>query len=153
MNNQFAIQLIEQPGEETTDSLFDNEHVGVFWVDWREADDDIIRMTADALGIQELTCEGEDEGEDEKLYVSYKKQRTLVPLEFEPGEQDKTLFALNQAIFPDYEIRYIKASEGGDTIAFMALDIDTWRNLESTFGTKVDDAFMRLTNGSSLFSN
>ncbi len=42
--------------------------------------------------------------------------------------------------------------EGGDTLAFMALDIDTWRNLESTFGTKVDEAFMRLTNGSSFFS-
>ena len=148
MSNPFAIQLIEQPGEETTDSLFNEEHTGVFWIDWREADDDIITMAADALGIQELS----GVWEDGKLYVSYKQQKTLVPLEFKPGEQDTTLLAINQAISADYEIRYIKASEGGDNIAFMALDTGTWKNLESTFGTKVNDAFMNLTSGSALFS-
>lgn len=148
MPNQFAIQLIEQHGSETTDSLFSEQQVGVFWVDWREADEDIINMTAETLGTQDLSSQWQDE----KLYVCYKNQMTLVPLMFEPGEQDKTLLALNTALSPDYEVRHIRASEGGDTIAFMALDTGTWKNLESTFGKKVEDAFMRLTDGSSLFS-
>ncbi|MFZ1643571.1 MAG: hypothetical protein WAV07_19505 [Candidatus Contendobacter sp.] len=148
MPNQFAIQLIEQHGSETTDSLFSEQHVGVFLVDWREADEDIINMAAETLGTQELSSKWQDE----KLYVCYKNQMTLVPLMFEPGEQDKTLLALNTALSPDYEVRHIRASEGGDTIAFMALDTGTWKNLESTFGKKVEDAFMSLAGGSSLFS-
>ncbi len=148
MPNQFAIQLIEQHGSETTDSLFSEQHVGVFLVDWREADEDIINMAAETLGTQELSSKWQDE----KLYVCYKNQMTLVPLMFEPGEQDKTLLALNTALSPDYEVRHIRASEGGDTIAFMALDTGTWKNLESTFGKKVEDAFMSLADGSSLFS-
>lgn len=148
MHNQFAVQLIEQSGKETTDLLFAEQHAGVFWVDWREADEDIINMAAQALQTQALSSQWQDD----KLYVCYKNKMTLVPLMFEPGEQDKTLFALNTALSPDYEIRHIKASEGGDTIAFMALATDTWKALESTYGQKVEAAFTGLTNGSSLFS-
>jgi len=110
------------------------------WVDWREGDDDIISMAAEALGTPALS----PVFENGQLYVRYHDQLTLVPLNFEPGEQDKTLRALNQAIAADYEIRTIKASEGGDALAFMALPLGTWQALEAEFGDRVDAAFMRL---------
>ena len=146
MTNQLAIQLIEQD-EEALNSLYEERQIGAFLVDWREADDDIILLAAEAIDSQELY----PGGEGDELCVCYKNQMTLVPLEWVPGEQDKTLLALNKALFPDYEIRYIKASEGSDTLAFMILGLETWKNLESTFGAKVDEAFMKLTASFPLF--
>ncbi len=147
MVSHLAVQLIENPGGETTKLLFNERNDEVFWVDWREAEDMIVSMAAEALGTQDLSCEWQDR----KFFVRYKNQLTPVPLEFVPGEQDKTLWALNKAISPDYEVRFIWASEGGDTLAFMALAADAWKTLESKFGKKVEDAFMSLDDGSPLF--
>lgn len=148
MRNQFAVTLVEKPGEETTNALFDDLHEGIFWVDWREADEDIIRKAAKALDIKSLS----PEWKDGNLYVRYNDELTFVPLEFKPGEQDKTLVALNKALSPDYEIRYVCASEGGDTIAFIGLDGDSWKDLQASFGKSVGDAFMTLTAETPLFS-
>ncbi len=144
-----AITLVEKPGEETTSALFNESHAGIFWVDWREADDDIIHMAAKALDIYSLF----PEWRDGNLFVRYNDVLTPVSLEFKPGEQDKTLLSLNKALAPDYEIRYVRASEGGDTIAFIGLDADSWIHLQTTYGDRIGDAFMTLTAETQLFSH
>ncbi len=149
MNRTFARRLIEQPDEHTTKELFAGPIEGVFWVDWREADDDIIRMAGDCLGSGAMA----PEWIDGKLHIRYRETLTPVPLAFKPGEQDITLLTLNSLLAPEFEIRCIKASDGGDTLAFMVLDGPAWAALETIFGARVDQAFARITTESPFFAH
>jgi hypothetical protein len=146
MNAVFARELIEHPGEDVTDRLFDGIE-GTFWVDCREADADIITLAAKAIGTPDLA----PEWIDGKLNVKYRGRLTEIPLKFKPGEQDTTLRVLNKAIAPEIEIRFVKASDGGDTIAFMPLGKDAWSELEAAFGSKVDEAFTRVDENTPFF--
>jgi hypothetical protein len=146
MSIEFAKQLITDPSETTLDQLFAGV-AGVFWVDWREADEDIIAMAAQALPAEDLA----PEWITEKLHVRFRGKLTEVPLAFKPGEQDITLRALNAAIAPDFEIRYVKASHGGDAAAFICLDQAGWRGLQASFGDQVGEAFAALSSDAPLF--
>jgi hypothetical protein len=148
VNAEFARELIEHPGDFVTRRLFKGVD-GVFLVDWREADDDIITLAAKAMNAPDLA----PEWIDGKLNVKFRGKITPVPLQFKPGEQDKTLLALNKAISPEAEIRYVKASEGGDTAAFIPLGKGAWSELEAAFGSKVDDAFTRLDESTAIFAH
>lgn len=151
MNKDFARKLIEYAGDDkTTDRLFAEPIKGIFWVDWREADDDIIEMASACLPA------GNDmrpEWIDDKLHIRFRDKLTLVPLAFKPGEQDVTLLTLNRALVPDFEIRMVKASDGGDTLAFILLENADWAELEAAYGSRVHDAFGRLEAGSALFAH
>lgn len=147
MTKEFARKLIEHPGEETSQALFDEAHDGLFWVDWREADEDIIGLAAEIIGGDKLAPEW-IEG---KLNIRFNQTLSEIALQFEPGEQDITLRALNKVLEPEFEIRLIKASEGGDTLAFFILDKKSWSELDLVFGGKVDDAFTKITSESSFF--
>ena len=148
MDTTFARRLIEDSGEETTRQLFQESHAGIFWVDWREADTDIVTMAARALGLADLSASWRGE----QLIVEYRGRATPVPLEGKPCEQDITLDSLNRALHPEFEIRYVKASEGGDTVAFQALPAAAWRELEAAFGPRVAQAFPRLDRQAPLFA-
>ena len=139
MDTRFARRLIVEPGETTTKYLFSQRIPGVFWVDWREASVDIIQMAAAGIGTGEL-APYHDKG---KLYIEWRGRRTLVPLKFEPGEQDLTLVKLNSVLAPDFEIRRIEASQGGDTLAYFVLSGEAWAALEAENGDKVNAAFQR----------
>ena len=129
MDTKFARRLIEQPGAATTKALFEGGHPGFFWVDWREADQDIVRMVGDTIAEALTTA-----WSGTRLQIGYRGQITEVPLSARPGEQDLTLAGLNQALAGQFEIRYVAASEGGDTIAFLVLPQDQWRDLINEFG-------------------
>lgn len=148
METTFARELIENPGPATTRQLFAQRHPGIFWVDWREADDEIVRLAAAALARTDLR----PSHEGGKLFIDCGGRRTEVPLEHKPGEQDVTLASLNRALHPYFEIRYVKASEGGDTAAFQALPAASWRELEASFGARVSQAFPRLDSQAPLFA-
>jgi len=150
MTQDFARKLIEPPDDETIAHLFAGRIAGIFWVDWREADDYMVELAAACLPAGNAML---PEWIDSKLHIRFRDQRTPVPLEFKPGEQDVTLLALNRALAPDFEIRYIKASDGGDTLAFMLMGRADWAELEAAFASKVDDAFGRLEAGSALFAH
>jgi hypothetical protein len=64
-----------------------------------------------------------------------------------------TLLALNELISEQFEIRFVKASAGGDTLAFLPLTNQDWLELDFAFGTKVDEAFGKLTPGASFFGS
>ncbi|MFZ6721725.1 hypothetical protein [Undibacterium sp. Ji49W] len=142
MNISFAQKLITEPGRETTKQLFAGAE-NVFWVDWREADDDIITLAANALATTDLR----PQWTDDVLYINFQGNLTKIPLNFEPEEQDITLVTLNSAISAEFNIRFITASNGGDTIAFLVLDNPSWAQLESEFGEKVDSAFQKIELG------
>jgi tetratricopeptide (TPR) repeat protein len=154
MSKAFALQLIEHPGDETARQLFRGRIDGVFHVDWREADDDIVGLAAACIGGGGSGGANELRPQwiDGTLHVSFRGKLTPVPLEFRPGEQDTTLLALNRALAPELEVRHIRASEGGDTAAFMVLRRAEWSELDAAHGSKVDAAFGRIGPDSSLFA-
>lgn len=148
MDIAFARRLIENPGEETTRQLFQLAGPGIFWVDWREADDDIVSMAAKALALGDLRASWTGG----KLIIEYRGRHTEVPLQNKPGEQDITLDSLNRALHPEFEIRYVKASEGGDTLAFQGLPTASWQALEASYGPGVANAFARLDTKAPYFA-
>lgn len=148
MDLSFAEALIVSPGDDTTKALYKGpQPPGVFWIDWREADDDIIRLAAKALGRSDLA----PHWDNEVLHVNFAGRLTPVPLEQKPGEQDITLAALNRALHPAFELRWIRASDGGDTLAFQILPGVGWRTLQARYGAAVDAAFARLDPARPLF--
>lgn len=147
MNLAFVQALIATPGAATTNALFKQRHPGIFWVDWREADDDIVRLAAEALGRDDLSAQWVDE----RFYIDFQGRRTAVPLECKPGEQDLTLAALNRALDPGYELRWIRASDGGDTLAFQILPRAAWQALQAHYGERVDAAFAPIDPDRPLF--
>jgi len=148
MNPSFARELIEHPSERLTKRLFESAE-GVLWVDWREGSSDIVRLAAKIMGEAELSAEWS--GETLRLRLRERQQEVHIPPK--PGGQDITLLALNQLIAGDYEIRFIKASDGGDTLAFMPLTRQDWLEIDFAFGTKVDDAFGKIAPGCSFFGH
>ncbi|MFZ6757920.1 polymorphic toxin-type HINT domain-containing protein [Undibacterium sp. Ji50W] len=146
MNKDFARKLIDDPSDQIIKQLFQGVD-GVFWVDWREADEAIIDLAAKLIGNDELS----HEWHNDKLTVKFRGKLTEVPLKFEPGEQYITLATLHEAIYPEYEIRYIKASEGGDTTAFMILKKQTLFELDAEFDARVADALQKVERGSAHF--
>lgn len=147
MQLDLARALIATPGEAATGSLFKDRHPGVFWVDWREADDDIVMLAADAMGRNDLSAHWSETG----LQILFEGRATPVPLEQKPGEQDITLAALNRALQPAFELRWIRASEGGDTLAFQILPSQAWQALEAQYGAAASEAFVRLDPAKPLF--
>jgi hypothetical protein len=148
MDLSFAEALIASPGDATTQMLYKGSQPGVFWVDWREGDDDIIKLAARALGRDDLA----PHWENGVLHVNFAGRLTPVPLEQKPGEQDITLAALNRALHPAFELRWIRASDGGDTLAFQILPGVGWRALQARYGAAVDAAFARLDPSRPLFA-
>jgi hypothetical protein len=137
LNEDFARNLIEHPGESVTQELFAGGIPGVFWVDWREADTDIVKMAAEAIGTDDLkvdTTKG-------KFVIVHRKKRTVVPLTGKPGEQGIVLASLNKALAPHIEIRLVRASDGGDTLAYMPLRKRDWTAYQAIYGPKLHAAF------------
>jgi hypothetical protein len=152
MNKQFARKLIDHPSNEVLKQLFDGVD-GVFWVDWREADENIVDLVAQLVGNDKSSQDRllSPFWKDGKLYVKFRAELTEIPLKFEPGEQYITLAAINNAISPEYQIRYISASEGGDAVAFMILTAHALSELVGEFGTKVGEALQTVDQDSMYF--
>jgi len=149
VDTSFARKLIEQPGEATTRQLFSEVHAGIFWVDWREADNYIVTLAARAIGRDDLRADWIDG----KLTIDFSGRRTEVPLQGKPGEQDVTLDSLNRALGPEFGLRYVRASEGGDTLAFMVLPQAVWREFEASHGDRLPQAFAPIDLQAPLFAH
>jgi len=146
MNLTFARELIENPGELSTRRLFQRAN-GVFWVDWREASEDIVNLAAQCIGDKDLAADWIGD----KLRIRFRGHLTEVPTAPGLREQDAVLLALNRAVDPEYEIRFVKASDGGDTLAFLPLGKELWSELQDRFGAKVDTAFVKIQDGAFFF--
>jgi hypothetical protein len=131
------------------DALYAGNAAHTLLVDWREGDDDIIKLVAKSLGSAGAALA--PVWADGKLYAEFHGQRTLVPLAFEAGEQDTTLLTLNKVLEGKFALRYIKATDGGDTIGFLVLSTARWTSLEKEFGSKVARHFPRLMKSKPLF--
>lgn len=104
----------------------------VIWVDWGEEDDNIVRMTADTLGLDNLKARFDPDSCD--LLITYRGTEHRVRYrEAGVADRDTSIKALNGLLQPDYELRVCNASHGSDTLALMALSETDWARLEQIY--------------------
>jgi len=142
-------KLIVEPSEETTELLFEDESL-VFWVDWRE-DDSVLAEYCDSI-IKTNKLSSHWKGDE--LIVQYGEISKKVPLTLSGSDRHITLLTINEILDPDYEVRMVWDSDGGDTLAFTILSTHLWCELESKFGVQpVSKAFLRLTSDLNTFTD
>lgn len=151
MNLDLITAVLENPTEENVQALLDDDQT-VFWVDWREEDDAIPGYCESILQTGHLSGEADTEAGYE-VYVSYKERRLRVPIVIGHEDRHITICTLNEALAPDYEVRFCIDSDGGDTLAFLPLPSSTWAELEEGYGARVHERFYRITPKPNLFTD
>lgn len=121
----------------------------LFWVDWREEDDAVVAYCEKCLQTGQLSATMEDKPEGLELQITFQGvvHRDMVV------DRDRTIIFLNTIIQPNYEIRFCKASDGGDTLAFLPLAAAEWKQLEAQYGADVmNECFEQINAGSVMFN-
>ena len=154
MNLELIRAVLDDPSEDAVQELLDDAET-VFWVDWREEDDAIVDACEAVLRTGKLAGEYVEVNTDDgyEVYVRYGDRRVKVPLSY--GERDRhlTLCALNQALSPDYEVRFCRDTNGGDALAFLPLPTKAWAELERRYGAALVRRFHRITERPNLFTD
>ena len=124
----------------------------LIWVDNREYDEDIISYVNEKLEDKieiVLKDNGKPYGED--IYLKHKDKSFMIPYK-EKMDRDTTIKSINEFIQPKYEIRFCIESLGNDTLAFVVLTKDLWKQLENEFGKeKVSYYFEEINFKSKMF--
>lgn len=152
--NRVSAARHKSPTEDAIQSLLDDRET-VFWVDWREDDDAIVDYCEDILNTRSLSAhlvDAENEAGFE-LFIHYKDRRVRVPLVIGHEDRHLTIVSLNDILAPDFEIRFCIDSNNADTLAFLPLATDAWRDLESQFGENVARRFYRIKPKPNLFTD
>jgi hypothetical protein len=144
----------------SSDADFFNDYFGdndiydiIMWVDWREEDENIVRYCEDIIKTGQLSAEVLN-AENERGFdfiITFKNSKTNVPYKGNGADRDTTIRTLNTVIQPDYEIRFCKESDGNDTLAFLPLSREQWKELDAKFKNEVDSKFKRITNETKIF--
>lgn len=133
----------------SADSKALHDPTAVFWIDWREEPAEIPGICEGMIGTHLLSAEEDDES----VYVVWRGTRTKIPLTQTGADPHVTLFTINNAIRPEYEIRFVRQSVGNDSAAFVILSTADWQTLEEQYGrNKVADAFAIILERPNLFT-
>lgn len=153
MNLQKVTAVLETSEKEAIQALLEDEGT-VFCVDWREDDNAIVGYCEAILQTNSLSAAlaEVDTQEGYEIYIRYLNRCVKVPLTFSMDDRHITICALNDALAPDYEVRFCIDSNGSDTLAFLPLPQNTWRALEESYGKKVSKHFCQLTAIPNLFT-
>jgi hypothetical protein len=154
MDIQRVQAVLESPTEHAVRALLDDAST-VFWVDWRQEDETIADACEVVLGTGRLSGElaETDTNEGYEIYIRYGGRRVRVPLTYSGADRHVTLCALNEALAPDYEVRFCIDSNGGDTLAFLPLPTAQWAELEQRYGAAVGKRFHRIAARPNLFTD
>jgi hypothetical protein len=128
----------------------------LLWVDWRDDDGDIAKACERLLRTGDLSAEviypNPSEASAAEIDITYKGERRKTVYAGKTADRDTTIVALNEALQPDYEIRFCLDSNGNDTLAFLPLSASQWAELESEFGAEnVGKRFSKISKGIKLF--
>jgi hypothetical protein len=154
MNLDLITAVLESGGKEATRALLDDDGT-IFWVDWREGERDIVRYCETVLRTGSLTAEWVRAATPDRrdLFISYGGRRIRAPLIQGYEDRHIALCALNQALAPEYEVRFCIDSKGSDTLAFLPLPSETWAGLEQRYGAAVGRHFYRLAERPNVFTD
>src|SRR2546425_791810 len=122
MNVELITAVMESPTEDAIEALLGDEE-NVFWVDWREKDDEIPETCEMILQTGALSGElvEVETGEGYEVHIHYQKKSVKVPLTYSEQDRHITICTLNDVLKPDFEIRYCIDSNGNDSAAFLPL--------------------------------
>lgn len=123
----------------------------LLWVDHGAEDDGIVRDTEAILRTGALSAQFADDGDAPDLIVTWRGEDIRVAYPAPYADRDTTLIGLNRLLQPDYELRLCTASRGSDTLAFLPLSSDAWRDLERACPDAVDRHFARVTPDTLMF--
>jgi hypothetical protein len=153
MNFDHVIAALEDTSGEASQELLDDTET-IFWVDWRHEDEAIVNDCEAVLQTRTLAGEliNVDHEPGFEVYVCYKEKRVKVPLTVSGADRHITICTLNQALAPDYEVRFCIDSNGSDTLAFLPLPISTWLELEDGYGDRVGELFYKIADRPNLFT-
>lgn len=141
--------LIENPGSDAAFEALWEDKASSFSVDWREDDGDIPRYCENVLATGKLSAAWEDD----QLFIQFGEKRFRVPLTCSAEDRHITLFSLNEALHPDFEVRCVRRSHGSDTLAFVPLPAADWLALERQYSPeKVSAAFEVIRKSPNLFT-
>jgi hypothetical protein len=147
--DEMLLQAIRDRDDVAIESLCHGEECRhFFWVDWREEEESIIEDCASRLQIDMLTTKWLDD----KLVIVRDKTETVVPLEQEPGDRHIALCTLNEVLSPDFEIRMLVCSHGGDTLAFCVLPSSDWERLDKEHSEAIAENFLKFSPEVNLFT-
>lgn len=147
MTDDVVSSYLSDPNERDLRRLLDDERT-VFWVDWRAEETQVIELCENVLRTGDLAFELD--GED--LFVVRGGKRHHVPLTFSPADRHIAICSLNDALSPDFEIRFCVASNGMDTLAFLPLSVERWRELEAD-NDQLCDHFAVISEYPNLFTD
>lgn len=124
--------------------LLDFEDI-LLYVAWDGYDDEIVAKAEKILKTgcldAKITMKACDHYE---LNINYKGRNRRLSYPNKGSEREITLFALNNMIIDDFEIRFCKDSGGMDTLSFLVLSTEEWRTLEEEYKGAVATHFEAL---------
>ena len=118
--------------------LFETDS-GVMWVDHRESLQSILSEITRIIGAGSL---GFSATED-TVAIRYKDRSTRIKIGTNLSLQHAVLMGVEELVAPDFGLRVVSASLGGDTVALTALTCRQWTELSCEFGElAVEKAFL-----------
>lgn len=111
----------------------------VFWFDWRECDEDIVRCIGESLPEGDrFAFELRDSPLPRRFDILLKRNGRAAAIPYAPERMDldTTLKAVQAFIAPDYQLRCFVPSMENDTLGFCLLSSEDWGRLEAEFGAR-----------------
>lgn len=125
--------LFEGDGEQLEQFTF----VYSIVVDWREEDEEIIRLFGKRLPDETVEVTSTDKGLD----VTYNGQRHSIPLTFTGKDRYITIRGFQELIRDKYEIRLFEESYLSDTHEFLILPKRQWEELDDRYPARSREIF------------
>ena len=153
MTEQIRTFLSDNPIE-NIDTFFDNENI--FWVDWREYDEDIMSYVNDELSeedqIEWVTTPSEKEGALDTVILKNHEKEAIIPYAEDAWDRDTTLKSIGKFIDDKYKLCWFEPSLGGDTLGFVVIENEGWEKLAAEFGEeKLKYYFSPVTEENEMF--
>jgi hypothetical protein len=142
MSAHFDSRLILGCDEEL--QTFMAETVKGVVVDWREEEEEIVRIVSEAISPDTLSCEWQ--GEDD-LVLLYKDRRRPVGLTFSMRDRYICLRAINDILSGEYELRLFEPSFWSDTHQFLAEAAAWWDALDRQHSERSRAVFRKIDAG------
>jgi hypothetical protein len=122
----------------------------VIWTDWREEDDNIVRMVANVLGLNDLGARFDNDSCELLIIRRGVEHRIRYPDEG-VADRDTTIIALNELLQPEHELQLCTASQGSDALVLMALSAADWAVIQSEYPQACAEHFMAITEKVEIF--
>ncbi|WP_019636531.1 hypothetical protein [Paenibacillus fonticola] len=106
-------------------------------VDWREDDEEIVRMFSERLQEETVEVTFTDKGLD----VTYNDQLHSIALTFSGDDRYITIRGFQELIREKYEIRLLEYSYFSDTHDFLILPKRQWEELEARYPESIGKVF------------